>query len=140
MIRLPIAGMDELHAEALAEGVDFIDTLVSEWATGANRFDRRGEVLCGAVEDGLLVAIGGLTVDPYLPSGDVGRIRRVYVRPEWRNGGVGRALVTALIAEARKSFAGVRLRAENAGAGRLYERIGFSPITDPNATHALCLD
>jgi GNAT superfamily N-acetyltransferase len=140
IIRLPIAGMDELHAEALAEGYDFIDTLLSEWATGENRFERPGEVLCGCLENGMLVAVGGLTVDPYVPSGDVGRIRRVYVRPRWRNCGVGRALVTALIAEARKRFPTVRLRAENADAGRLYERIGFLPIGDPDATHALSLD
>jgi GNAT superfamily N-acetyltransferase len=136
-IQLPIAGLDALHAEALAEGYDFIDTLVSEWATGENRFDRAGEALYGCLEDGLLVAVGGLTIDPYIDSGDTGRIRRVYVRPAWRNRGLGRALVSALIDEARRGFAAVRLRAENADAGRLYERLGFSPIEDPNATHLM---
>ena len=136
-IRLPVPGLDALHSEALAEGYDFLDTLISEWQTGENRFDRPGEVLYGCMEDGHLVAVGGLTVDPYVLSGEVGRIRRVYVRAAWRNRGVGRALVTTLIGEAREGFAAVRLRAENGDAGRLYERLGFTPIDDPNATHTL---
>ncbi len=136
-IQLPIEGLETLHSEALAEGYDFIDTLISEWATGENRFERSGEVLCGFIENGLLVAVGGLTIDPFVNSTKVGRIRRVYVRPAWRNQGVGRALVTRLIDEARKGFIAVRLRAENADAGRLYEQIGFTPIEDPNATHML---
>lgn len=31
------------------------------------------------------------------------------------------------------------LRAENHHAARLYERLGFEPIADPNATHILHL-
>jgi GNAT superfamily N-acetyltransferase len=138
-IQLPVAGFNELHEEALAEEIHFIDTLVDQWETGANRFDRHGEVLCGCLLDGVLIAVGGLTIDPYVASGEVGRIRRVYVRRAWRNRGIGQALMQTLIGAARKSFTSVRLRAENADAGRLYERIGFLPIDDANATHVLPL-
>jgi len=31
----------------------------------------------------------------------------------------------------------VRLRAENADAARLYERIGFVPVSNPDATHII---
>jgi predicted GNAT family acetyltransferase len=48
--------------------------------------------------------------------------------------------VTTLVEEARKSFRIVRLRAENANAARLYERIGFAPIASPDATHILLFD
>jgi GNAT superfamily N-acetyltransferase len=49
------------------------------------------------VDQGLLVAVGGLTCDPFAGRLDTGRIRSVYVRPAWRNQGIGRALVTALV-------------------------------------------
>jgi hypothetical protein len=48
--------------------------------------------------------------------------------------------VTALVEEARKSFKCVRLRAENADAARLYERLGFLPIENPDATHILVFE
>jgi GNAT superfamily N-acetyltransferase len=139
-IELPIAGLEALHVEAKKDGYDFIDTLVDEWASGVNRFEAPGEVLCGHLNHGQLVAVGGLTIDPFTAEPGTGRIRRVYVRSAWRNQGVGRALVSTLVEEARKSFRFVRLRAENASAARLYERMGFTPIGDPNATHTLSFE
>jgi GNAT superfamily N-acetyltransferase len=139
-IELPITGLEELYAEAKRAGYDFIDTLVDEWASGVNRFEAPGEILCGHLDHGQLVAVGGLTIDPFTPEPNTGRIRRVYVRSAWRNKGVGRALVSTLIAEARNSFRCVRLRAENESAARLYERMGFTPIDDPGATHTLSFE
>jgi GNAT superfamily N-acetyltransferase len=138
-IELPVPGVEQLRAEAQAEGYDFIETLVDDWASTANRFDAPGEGLFGLFDEGVLVAVGGVNSDPFARDAQIGRIRRVYVRPAWRNKGVGRALVSALVEEARKSFARVRLRAENADAARLYERLGFVPIENPDATHILVL-
>lgn len=139
-IVLPTPGIELLHSEAKDEGYDFIETLVEEWASGANRFDAPGEALCGHLDQGLLVAVGGLNCDPFAGRPDMGRIRRVYVRPAWRNRGVGRALVTALVGEARTYFSCVRLRAENALAARLYESMGFVPIASPDASHILVFE
>lgn len=136
-IELPVPGIENLQSEALVEGYDFIQTLVEQWASGENRFDAPGEILCGHLDHGVLVAVGGLNCDPFAGRPDMGRIRRVYVRPAWRNKGIGRALVTSLIERARTRFRFVRLRAENAEAARLYERIGFSPVESPDATHIL---
>ena len=136
-VELPVPGIDSLQAEALAEGYDFIQTLVEQWANAENRFNAPGEILCGHVDQGLLVAVGGLNCDPFAGSPDMGRIRRVYVRPAWRNKGIGRALVISLIDQARTHFRCVRLRAENAEAARLYERIGFVQVESPDATHIL---
>ena len=137
---LPVPGIERLLVEAREEGYDFIETLVEEWASAENRFDAPGEILCGHLEEGLLVAVGGLNLDPFAGRPDMGRLRRVYVRPAWRNKGIGRALVTALVDQARTHFRCVRLRAENADAARLYERLGFSPVQNPDATHILLFD
>jgi GNAT superfamily N-acetyltransferase len=136
-IKLPVLGLEVLQAEAKAEGYGFIERLVNEWESGANRFEGPGEVLSGQMEEDQLVAVGGLNCDPFAGSAAIGRIRRIYVRPAWRNKGIGRALVSALMEEARKSFKCVRLRAENSKAARLYESLGFAPIADPDATHIL---
>ena len=138
-IELPAPGLTQLRTEARNEGYNFIETLVRQWSAGENRFDAPGEVLCGCTDEGLLVAVGGLTRDPFTTASDVGRIRRVYVRPAWRNRGFGRALVASLIEQARKNFSYVRLRAENTNAARLYESIGFLPSQESNATHVLSL-
>jgi GNAT superfamily N-acetyltransferase len=136
-IELPIPGLERLQSEAREEGYNFIDTLVEQWASAQNRFDAPGEALRGHIEDGLLVAVGGLNVDPFAGRPEMGRIRRGYVRRAWRNKGIGQALVTALVNDARGYFHCVRLRAENADAARLYERIGFVPISNPDATHII---
>jgi GNAT superfamily N-acetyltransferase len=138
-IALPVAGIELLHAEAIKEGYAFLETLLSEWESGENRYNRPGETLLGCFEQDELVAVGGLNVDPFLGLPEVGRVRRVYVRAAWRNRGVGRLLVNALVEEARGSFRLVRLRAENADAARLYERLGFEAIQDENATHQMAL-
>ena len=139
-IKLPIPGIESLLMEGQEEGYDFIQTLADDWASGENRFDGPGETLCGHLDQGLVVAVGGLNCDPFAGRPDTGRIRRVFVRRAWRNKGVGRALVSALIDEARSHFRCVRLRAENEDAARLYERMGFVPIADPDATHILSFD
>jgi GNAT superfamily N-acetyltransferase len=126
-----------LRAEARREGFDFIERLVTDWESGANRFDGPGEVLAGCVGGGQLIAVGGLNRDPYLGDPRVGRLRRVYVREAWRNQKLGTTLVLWLLEAARGCFTAVRLRAENPGAARLYERLGFTPMDDRNATHLL---
>jgi GNAT superfamily N-acetyltransferase len=136
-IQLPAPGLEQMQAEARAEGYRFLETLFEEWMSGENRFDGAGEVLCGSFDRGILVAVGGLNRDPFLADPSVGRIRRVYVRRAWRNKGVGGALLDTLLSAAHGNFRTVRLRAENPNAARLYERRGFSRIVSPNATHIL---
>jgi N-acetylglutamate synthase-like GNAT family acetyltransferase len=138
-IELPIAGIDVLRAEAHNEDHNYIDTLLNEWATEKNRFEAPGEILCGHLDQGLLVAVAGLNIDPFAARPDTCRIRRVYVRPAWRNKGIGQALVSTLVEHARQNFQFVRLRAISNDAARLYERMGFSVINRENATHILSL-
>jgi GNAT superfamily N-acetyltransferase len=141
-IELPVEGLDVLLREASAEGFAFLDRLQQDWADGTNRFCGKGEAFYGVFEREIsgqdhLVAIGGLSLDPYVNSTRVGRLRRIYVRPTFRRQGIGAELVAAMLADAHRSFQCVRLRAENAGAARLYESFGFQACVDQNATHLL---
>ena len=138
-INLPVSGLEHLLSEANQEGINFLETLTQEWSSGENRFEGPGEILYGYFDRGLIVAVGGLNLDHFANDPKTGRIRRLYVRPSWRNKGLGRALVSALVAYAGSTFEMVRLRAKNADAARLYERMGFSPLESPDATHLLHL-
>ena len=139
-IELPVPGLEQLQAEALHEGILFIERLCQEWENGKNRFTGPGEKLFGCIDQAVLVAIGGLNQDPSDGRRGIGRIRRVYVRPAWRNKGIGQALIHTLVEHARTSFTAVHLRTDNPAAARLYERIGFSHSLAVNATHVLDFD
>jgi ribosomal protein S18 acetylase RimI-like enzyme len=139
-IKLPVPGMEQLQTEALQEGFLFIERLLKEWRSGENRFTEPGEKLFGCMDQAELVAIGGVNRDPFADRSDVGRIRRVYVRPAWRNQGLGEALMHTLVEDARTNFTSLHLRTDNPTAARLYERIGFSRSLISDATHVLILD
>lgn len=136
-IELPVRGFEQLQAEALLEGFLFIERLWKEWENGTNRFTAPGEKLFGCMDHSTLVAIGGINQDPFDSRPGIGRIRRVYVRPAWRNQGIGQALVYTLVQNARTSFTALHLRTDNPAAARLYERMGFSRSLTSNATHIL---
>ena len=77
--------------------------------------------------DGVPVGLGGLK----LVSNDIAEIKRMYLRPEARGGGLGRALLERLLADARD--VGVRLvRLESAAfmpeAHALYRSLGFEKV------------
>ncbi|HUG08319.1 MAG TPA: GNAT family N-acetyltransferase [Acidimicrobiia bacterium] len=121
-----------------SEGHNLVERLVDDWRVGSNRFDRRGELACEARLGSKLVAVGGLNQDPYLDDPDVGRIRHVYVVPEARGQGVGRAIVTSLVDHARDHFTRVRLRTTGPGSSEFYLQIGFEEVPDEEgSTHQI---
>jgi GNAT superfamily N-acetyltransferase len=129
---LPV-GFDALRAEALAEGFRQVERLAADWQAGKTRFDRDGEVLLAARLNGVLVGIGGLTIEPVVPRAL--RMRRFYVRPAFRRIGVGRRLVTALLA----GVDGERSITVNAAPASIafWERAGFNPDPRDGHTHIL---
>jgi GNAT superfamily N-acetyltransferase len=139
----PLVYSDEAFAPIMAEaeqaGGGFMLRVRDEWLSGAQRFDGPGEFLLGAWDGGLLVGVGGISRDPYDPQPGLGRVRHVYVLQALRGQGIGRALMEALLARARRDFTTLRLRTRNPEAAALYERIGFEPRTADDETHRLTL-
>ena len=128
-------GIDKLRAEAAAEGFRFMDTLVIEWRSGANRFARPGEAFLGAFQAAELIAVGGLNRDPYADQEGIGRLRHIFVRRSARRSGVGSALVHQLLRHADGVFRSVRLRTETREAADFYVSLGFHAVQDESATH-----
>jgi len=121
-----------------AEGVRFLRRVVGEWEAGTNRFTRKGEALLGNFVDDRLVAICGLMRDPYQGETTVGRLRNLYVLPEYRGRAIGAALARRVIELAESSFKVLRLRAGTPQAAVLYERLGFTPTTElKDCTHVM---
>src|SRR5581483_2756846 len=131
--------LEALRNEAEAQGFRFIDRLFTDWANGANRFDRPGECLLGVFADGKPIGVGGLNIDSNLDHADVGRIRHVYVLRDWRRKGIGRMLVSRLVDEARRTFREVRLRTDTDDAAFFYAQCGFRSVDDATASHVLTL-
>jgi GNAT superfamily N-acetyltransferase len=140
LVELPIDDFQPLLVESRQQGFDFVDRLVANYQSGANRFDRPGEKLFAAYDSGRLIGVGGLNRDPYLTDGDTGRVRHLYVLDRCRRQGVGAALMARIISEARLSFRRLTLRTFTAEADRFYRALGF--LTEPEiegATHYLDL-
>jgi GNAT superfamily N-acetyltransferase len=140
----PISSLpDDISAlleASLADGHNLVKRLVDDWNDGSNRFDRPGEIALQARLSSTLVGVGGLNRDPYIDDPATGRIRHLYVAREARGQGVGRALVAALLTEARVTFRRVRLRTSQPDASALYESLGFVQVSnEPNASHVLRL-
>ncbi len=127
------AGFDTLRAEARAEGFRHVERLAADWQAHTIRFDRGGEALLAARANRALAGIGGLTIEPVLP--DALRMRRFYIRPAFRRNGIGRHLVTALLAGVRAG----RLITVNAGQASIpfWESVGFAPDARDGHTHIL---
>jgi GNAT superfamily N-acetyltransferase len=126
------AGFDILRAEALAEGHRFIERLAVDWLSGKTRFDREGEALLAATVGGVLTGVGGLTIEPVVP--DALRMRRFYVRPPWRRGGVGRILALELLGRARRSGHMITVNAATESMS-FWESLGFRPDARFGHTH-----
>ncbi|QQE81310.1 GNAT family N-acetyltransferase [Alicyclobacillus sp. SO9] len=122
------------------EGFRFVRRLYEDYGSGDNRFDSDGAALFTVQTGARMVAVGGLNQDPYVRAGRVGRVRRLYVHPDFRKMGFGRLLVEAIIQEARSSYDMLTLRTDNPVADQFYRKMGF--LADDryeNTTHYLPL-
>ena len=135
---LPSEALGPLVADSEQAGLRFVRRLAEEWASGRNRFDRSGEALFGAVVEGRMVGVCGLNVDPYTTAPRVGRVRHLYVLSAYRKLGLGQRLVAEVVVAAQGTFGTLRVRTENEGAARLYERMRFRRCADlADCTHLM---
>ena len=118
-----------LGETARSEGFRMVDTLVKRFHSGANRFDRPGEALFGVKQAGRLVGIGGLNIDPYFGRVRTGRVRHVYVHPDFRGGGMGRHIVRSIEQKAGGTFDRLELFTPNEDASRFYEALGYRRVS-----------
>ncbi|MBV1775452.1 GNAT family N-acetyltransferase [Burkholderiaceae bacterium DAT-1] len=117
-----------------AEGFRFLRRLIEDWQLGHNRFNLEGEVLMGGFVDDALVAIGGINCD--CDDDQLGRLRRVFVHPDYRHTGVGRALVLLLEERARQSFKRLVLFTDRPDAAKFYESMGYQAVQGhPQRSH-----
>jgi len=99
-----------LVAESEAQGLRFVRRLADEWASGANRFDRPGEALFVARDDGRVLGVGGLNLDPYAAEATVGRVRHLYVLRAYRRLGFGRRIASSESRQPPGSFVADKTR------------------------------
>jgi len=118
-----------LRAEAKAEGWTHIERLNLDWAIGTVRFDKDGEALFAAFIGGELAGIGGMVVDPVDPTAS--RIRKFYVRRDFREQGVARALAGALMQEAIHAGRGMTVSVATWQKPEFWENFGFRPEPGP---------
>lgn len=127
--------IERLAEAAEQEGYPHIRRLVVEWAAGTNRFDRPGEKLLGAYQDGSLVAVGGITTE--LSCDEWLRMRRFYVLPGFRDRGVARMLAAKLLEHARKHTNTVTVHAGDERAVLFWQAMGFRLLAGERYTHIL---
>lgn len=124
----------------MGEGHGFCGVFLEEWRSGHNRFDQDGELFLVATVDGAVVGMGGLNRDPFVGDPRIARLRRLYVSEDARRRSTGRRLVAALVDHARACcFHAVRVRTHDPVASAFYERLGFEPSAEADATHRLSL-
>jgi GNAT superfamily N-acetyltransferase len=131
-----------LVEEGKEEGFRFLDRLVNDYENGTNDFKKPSEALFGVyTNEGILIAIGGLNIDPYTKGQKVGRVRRFYVSKNFRRKGIGQILLNKIVNEAKKNFDVLVLHTDTPHASQFYTSFGFlEKYKYPKATHFMKLN
>ncbi|MHC4597916.1 MAG: GNAT family N-acetyltransferase [Planctomycetota bacterium] len=125
----------EILDASRSEGYNMVNRLLADFRAGTNRFDAPGELLLAQLSGNGIVAVAGLNRerDESLPR--AGRIRRLYVVPDFRGRGLGRSLVDEITAAAPSHFGTLTVNVGKLDAHGFYENLGFSPVEHPRITH-----
>ena len=135
---IPFEGFSVLLAESEKEGYNFLRRLETAWRNGTNRFSLTGEGLYRAVNDGELIGIGGINLDPFQNNKRIGRLRRFYIKQSWRKQGVGSMLLNHILENHWVYFEEITLRTHSQIARFFYEKNGFKKIPNEiNHTHKI---
>jgi GNAT superfamily N-acetyltransferase len=131
----------EILLESKKEGFRFVERLLKDYLDGTNKFNKTGEALYGIYnKEKVLLAVGGLNIDPFSNETSVGRVRRFYVKKEYRQNGLGKLLLQQIITEAKVHFQVLVLHTDTEQAAQFYQRLGFTKRNlYQNSTHYLYL-
>lgn len=130
-----IADLEPLLKASVSEGYRHVTRLVDDYQSGANCFDRRGELLLVARDqERTVLGVCGLNA---MARAGVGRVRRFYVLPDVRSKGIGAALLEQIVNTARLHFSILELRTNDPRAAAFYVRHGFQAVKREDATHKL---
>lgn len=135
---LPLERLADLLADSRADGHRALDRLINDWADGSNSFNKPGEAFFLTVrDDGAIIGAGGRNIDPYENNTMICRVRRLYVHSHWRNKGMARLLMKAILDVPPGAFTCATLHTNNPIAARLYESIGFIATGNPQTSHRM---
>jgi GNAT superfamily N-acetyltransferase len=118
------------------EGFQFLIRLEDEYLSGKVRFNANGETLLGSFKASTLFGVGGLTRDPYCDDPHTGRVRHLYVLPQWRGRGIGASLLSAIELHAEAHFKALVLRTDTAAGAAFFQSHGYELLASGGtATH-----
>lgn len=126
--------MTKLLAESKHQGFRFLERLINDFESGANRFEEPGEALFAVFIDSLCVGIGGVNRDPSGNPG-LGRVRRVYVSIEHQGNGIGRVLMESIESWSKDHFDALSLFTDTQAASRFYESLGYHSVGEDKTSH-----
>ena len=119
--------IETLATLARKEGYNLVDKLIEEYRTGKNCFSHGNEYLVVAHDGKKLVGCGGLNQQ----WGDngiedrIGRVRRFYVHPKYRQHGVGKQLLAYLEQLARPHYSALCLQTDTRLAASFYQKQNY---------------
>jgi ribosomal protein S18 acetylase RimI-like enzyme len=86
------------------------------------------------------VSVGGLNIAPFSDEDKVGRLRRFYVKKEFRREGIGTLLLRQIVNDASHYFSFLVLNTDTVQADKFYTSFGFTKGNlYPNSTYYLVL-
>lgn len=132
---LKIKDIEPLIKTSEQEGFRFLSRLKEDWIKGINLFNKRNEQLYQVRIEGQIVAIGGINNNPYEEKGKTGRIRHVYILPEYRRKGIGRTLILHLLKMMQGKYERITLRTDTKDASIFYESLGFEKVKSRHSSH-----
>jgi RimJ/RimL family protein N-acetyltransferase len=123
----------ELRLEALKnEPVAFSSSYEEEQPIAETVWRTRIENALFAIENNKLVGMAGFIRYNHLKTNHVSEIFGVYVRPEYRNRGIGKQLITAIIEEIKntKGISKIRIGVNptQKAAEHIYKKFGFKKV------------
>lgn len=131
------AKMADLIKQSLGEGFELLQRIDQHWNSGVRRYDRAGEALFCAEHEGRIVALCGRVQDPV--EKETLQLRHGYVLPEWRQLGIGSAVMKRVTDVPADLYRRVAMRAYFQPVRRFCERHGFQAIDHPRYTHELLI-